>query len=231
MSYRLPDEAALALMTAADEVRAGRFDHRARGQGLDPFAVMGVDADAVPPELMPDWMAQLIAALGSALDRRHWAQFLDSLAWAGQEWRALDEAAWTRVRMGFQAQAVGHALAFATPLQPDPAPRYWREIAPLAHALLAAFSSDGDVRGAAAELECWSIPEGYDLWAQENATYEAEWAAKCLADAGFGAGQNDAWTEGGMVDHITAGDSSAGQPLSRALFQQLSIAISAAKWG
>ncbi len=234
MTHQLPDDVVAALKTAAGEVRAGGFRRRPhdRERGLDLAAICPAwAADPVPPSHMPGWLARLLSSLGGGLDRPHWATFLDSIAWAGGEWRALDAAAWDRVRLQFQRGAIDQALAFAAPLQPDPPPRYWREVAPRARAVLAALDGEGDVRAAAHELECWSIPEGYDLWEQENATYEAEWAAKCLADAAYGAGPGGDWTEGGTADEIANADRGAMAPLSRLLFQALADAISAAKWG
>ena len=231
MTYRLPDDAILALLIAADEARAERIARRPDAPGIDALRIMGVSAGAVPPEHMPPWMAHLIPALGEVLHRRHWAQFLDSLAWAGEAWRVLDEAAWDRVSLAFQTDAISHALEFAASRQPDPAPGYWRDIEPSVQAVLGALRGGGDICGLAEALECWSIPEGIDLWRREDVPEEAAWPAKCLADAAYGAGGPGEWTEAGMVEDITRADVCAGPLLSRTLFQRLAEEISAVKWG
>ena len=234
MRYQLSDDHIDALKAAAKVIREGGSDRRASAgeDSLDLYRILGVGtAESIPPGQMPGWMLRLLHGLGEGLDRSHWAHFLDGLAWAGSEWRVLDEAAWDRVRLQFQHDAIAHALAFAAPLQPDPPPRYWREIEPLAGAVLAALGGDGDLHAAAAAMECWSIPEGYDLWEQENATYEAMWAAKGLADAAYCGGDRGEWTESGMAGDIARADGTAMVSLSRTLFQVLSDAVSAAKWG
>src|ERR1700753_1720259 len=60
MTYRLPDDAILALLTAADEARAERIARRAGAPGIDALGIIGTTAPDVPPEHMPGWMAYLI---------------------------------------------------------------------------------------------------------------------------------------------------------------------------
>lgn len=233
MSYQLSDDGVAALKAAAKTVREGTVDRRAaaRGEGLDLFVILGGGTiESIAPGQMPNWMLRLLFNLGEGLERPHWGKFLDSIAWAGSEWQVLDDAAWDQVRLEFQHGVIEHALALAAPLQPEPPPRYWRAVEPLARAVLAAFGGDGDLHASAAAMECWSIPEGYHLWEQENATYEAMWAAKCLADAAYCGGDRGEWTEGAMAGDIARADITAMAALSRTLFQALSNAVSAAKW-
>jgi hypothetical protein len=234
MSYHRSDDCAAALKAAAKAVREGTFQKRAgaRAEALDLYALLGDGAfESIPTGQMPSWMLRLLFSLGRGLDRSHWPKFLDGVAWAGSQWQRLDEAAWDRVRLEFQHGAIDQALTFAAPLQPDPAPRYWREVEPLARAVLAALGGDGDLHAAADAMECWSIPEGYDLWEQDNATYEAMWAAKCLADAAYCGGDRGDWTESGMAGDVSRADSTAVPTLCRILLQALSNAVSAAMWG
>src|ERR1700753_4501679 len=100
-------------------------------------------------------MIYVIPALGAALHGREWAGFLDSLAWAGEPWRVLDDAAWDRLRLAFQADAISHALAFAAARQPQPAPWYWGVIQPAVEAVLAALAGEGDLQTTAYALQYW----------------------------------------------------------------------------
>jgi hypothetical protein len=233
MRYQLTDDQIDTLRAAAKAIREGACDQRAAASedGLDLYRILGDGtAQSVQPSRAPRWLLRLLFTLGQGLERSHWAKFLDSVAWAGAQWHGLDSTAWDRLRLEFQARAIEQALAFATSLQPEPPPRYWRQIEPLAQAVLAALRGEGDIRGATAQIECWSIPEGYDLWDQENATYEAMCAAKGLADAAYSGGDLGEWTESGMAGNVARADGEAMASLSRTVFVLLSEAVSAAKW-
>lgn len=229
MSYALPAETIAAFETAAREIRAGAVQRRGKAAfGDSPLDIVSV----WPADAMPSWLEYVLSGLGERLDRDDWAHFYERLAWAGARWSVLSDTAWERLGREFAAQALEHLFAIAAPLQPDPPPRYWREIAPLAQAVIRALRGDGDLKPATDELECWSIPEGYDLWDQENATIEAELAAHCLARAAYGLDPDNGHSMGGLVQEAVVADRRLGTPhfLLRTLLQGLAGEIGMANW-
>ena len=158
MTFQLPEHLVAYLKSLAREIQFGSSHLSPGMHGSDPrlTAIFGPwRDDCVPSALLPDWLGRLLASLSLGLERSHWAQFLDSVAWAGQEWNKLDEAAWSRVRLEFQCGAIEQALAFAATLQPEPPPHYWRSVAPAVQAVIAALNGEGDIQAAANRLECW----------------------------------------------------------------------------
>lgn len=122
-------------------------------------------------------------------------------------------------------------VVVAALLQPNPAPRYWREIALLVQAVIRALRGDGDLARATHALKAWSIPEGYDLWDQEDATYEAMSAAHRLATAAHGMGDDDGYVMRDLVQEAIFTGSWVETPcfLLRTLLQGLICEISAAQ--
>lgn len=234
MPYVLPIEMIAAFQAAAQDIHAGIFRERGEAaRGVNPFAVVSIwQADDIPVDAMPGWLAHALFSLAQLLERDHWAYFYESLAWAGARWSTLDDTRWGHARREFAARALEYLLAIVAPLQPDPPPRYWREIAPSSQAVIRALRGDGDLARAAHALQCWSIPEGNDLWDEENATYEAMTSAKYLADAAFGQGDDDAFVMGQLMDEVVFGGRQVGTAcfLWRTLMQGLIGEISAAQF-
>lgn len=99
MPYALPTEMIAAFEAAAQDIHAGTFRQRGEAaRGVNPFAVVSIwQADDVPADAMPQWLAHALFNLGEHLDRDHWAHFYEHLAWAGARWSTMDDAAWDRL--------------------------------------------------------------------------------------------------------------------------------------
>jgi hypothetical protein len=234
MSYALPAETIAAFRAAAQDIHAGTFRQRGKAaRGVNPFAVVSIwQADDVPAGATPGWLAHALFGLGQHLARDHWVHLYEHLAWAGARWSVLDDAAWERLRRDFARWALEHLVAVAAPMQPDPAPRYWRKIAPVVQAVIRALRGDGELARATDALRAWSIPEGYDLWDQENATYEAMSAAHRLATAAHGLDDDDGHVMSEFVQEAIFTGPWVETPcfLLRTLLQGLVSEISAAQW-
>jgi hypothetical protein len=98
--------------------------------------------------------------------------------------------------------------------------------------VIRALRGDGDLARAANALGAWSIPEGYELWDQENATYEATSVAHRLATAAYGLDDSGGHVMSELVQEAIFTGPWVETPcfLLRTLLQGLVGGINTAQW-